>query len=83
MWKEFTGSINGASNGSISIRQIIEYVGKKLEKKAIILKDGENAPYNATPEFSLSIEKAEKAGYDFLSIDDWILKLLDYYISLN
>lgn len=44
--KDVRGAINGSSKGTISIREIIEYVEKKTGTKAVIDKTGEDAPYN-------------------------------------
>lgn len=77
----YQGAVNGASNGTISVRQIINYVEKKLKKQAVIIENGENAPYNSTCEFSVSTEKAKETGFIFTDINDWIYDLLDYYIS--
>lgn len=42
--KDFTGPINASSNGTISIGEIIDYVEKKTEKKAILDENGAEAP---------------------------------------
>ena len=42
--KDITGAINGSSKGTISIKEIINYVEKKTGYKAIIDKEGEMAP---------------------------------------
>ena len=52
--KEVKGAINGSAEGTISIREIIDYVEKKTGSKAIIDKGGENAPYNGEPEYSIN-----------------------------
>lgn len=44
--KDVKGVINGASDGTISIKEIIEYVEEKMGAKAIIDNSGEDAPYN-------------------------------------
>lgn len=80
--KNFKGAINGSSEGTVSIREIIEYVENKTGTKAIIDKKGENAPYNGEPEYSLNTEKAELLGFRFSKLQDWIYELLDYYIQL-
>ena len=48
--KDTTGAINGSAEGTISIKEILDYVEKKTGKRAIIAKDGDNAPYNGEPE---------------------------------
>lgn len=80
--KDIRGAVNGSSGGTISIREIIEYVEKKTGTKAVIDKTGENAPYNGEPEYSINTEKAESLGFRFSTLQDWIYELLDYYIEL-
>ena len=80
--KDVRGAINGSSEGTISIREILEYVEKKTGTKAIIDKIGDNAPYNGVPEYSINTEKAIGLGFRFSALQDWIYELLDYYIGL-
>jgi nucleoside-diphosphate-sugar epimerase len=79
--KNFKGAINGASNGTISIRQIINYIESKTGSKAIISSDGENAPYNGEVEHSINTEKARKLGFNFSNLSEWIYELVDYFIK--
>ena len=80
--KDVRGAINGSSKGTISIREIIEYVEKKTGTKAVIDKTGEDAPYNGEPEYSINTEKEKSLGFQFSLLQDWIYELLDYYIQL-
>lgn len=75
--KEFTGPINGCSMGTISIREILDYVEDKSGKCAIISPEGEAAPYNHTPEYSMNTEKAKELGFQFSNLKSWIYELLD------
>ncbi len=63
--KEIEGAINGSSSGTISIREIIDYVEKKTGSKAIISEDGEDAPYNGEPAYSINTDKALALGFKF------------------
>lgn len=81
--KDVSGAINGSSNGTISIKEIIDYVEKKTGTKAIISEKGENAPYNGEPEYSINTEKAQALGFKFSTLQDWIYELIDYYIQLE
>ena len=81
--KDIKGAINGSAEGTISIKEIIDYVEKKTGTKAIIDKDGEIAPYNGEPEYSINTEKAKALGFQFSVLQDWIYELLDYYIQLT
>ena len=80
--QDVDGAINGSSEGTISIKEIIDYVEKKTGTKAIIDKEGDEAPYNGEPEYSINTEKAHALGFRFSRLNDWIYELLDYYIQL-
>lgn len=79
--RDITGAVNGCSNGTISIREILNYVEKKTGTKAVFDEAGEPAPYNGTPEYSINTEKAKNLGFSFTNLHDWIYDLLDYYIE--
>lgn len=80
--QDVTGAFNGSAHGTISIRQILNYVEQKIGAKAVINSgDGEEAPYNGEPEYSINTEKAESLGFRFSTLQDWIYDLLDYYID--
>lgn len=79
--KDVRGAINGSAEGTISIKEIVEYVEKKTGTKAIIDKAGDSAPYNGEPEYSINTDKAKALGYKFSMLRDWIYELLDYYIQ--
>jgi len=76
--KELTGAVNASSIGTITLAEIIKYVENKTGKQAIISEEGENAPYNYCPSFSLA---TEKAGFSFSNLNDWIYGLLDELIG--
>lgn len=80
--KDVKRAINGASDGTISLKEIIEYVEKKTGTKAIINSQGEDAPYNGEPEYSICTDKAKSLGYKFSELKEWIYELLDYYIQV-
>lgn len=80
--KDFNGAVNGSSEGTISIKEIIEYIEKKTGTKAVIHKSGEDAPYNGVTEYSINTEKAEALGFHFSVLQEWIYELLDHYIQL-
>ena len=79
--KDFNGSINGSSEGTISLREIITYVEQKTGTTAVIDEKGDAAPYNGEPEYSINTDKAKELGYRFSELHDWIYELLDYYIE--
>jgi NAD dependent epimerase/dehydratase family. len=80
--KDIRGAVNGSSKGTISVREILDYIEKKTGMSAVLSDDGENAPYNGEPEYSINTDKAESLGFMFSTLNDWIYKLLDHYIDL-
>ena len=80
--KKVQGAINGSSKGTISLREIIDYVERKTGSKAVFLDTGDEAPYNGEPEYSINTDKAETLGFQFTNLKDWIYDLIDYYIKL-
>lgn len=79
--KDFRGAVNGASDGTVSVREILNYVEQKTGKKAVIEVGGDPAPYNGEPEYSINTDKANALGFRFSRLRDWIYDLLDYYIA--
>ena len=80
--KDINGAINGSSPGTISLREIIDYIESRTGSKAVIFDRGEAAPYNGEPEYSINTDKAEGLGFSFTNVRDWIFELLDYYIGI-
>lgn len=78
--KNFCGAVNGASKGTVSLREIIEFLEKKTGKKALLSVDGEAAPYNGESEFSVNTDKAKALGFEFSDVNDWIYDLLEYFL---
>lgn len=79
--KNYSGPINGCLRGTISIKEILEYVFQKTGKRPVVNPAGEAAPYNHEPEYSICTERAETLGYTFSSLHEEIYELLDYYIG--
>lgn len=74
------GAVNGASHGTVSLREVITYVEKRTGKEAVLQRDGDAAPYNGTPGYSINTELAERTGFVFSNLKDWLYELLDTYI---
>lgn len=79
--REATGAVNGSASGTISMREVLAYVEGKTGKKAVLADDGEAAPYNGEPAYSINTEKAERLGFCFSQLRDWIFELIDHYID--
>lgn len=78
--QNFTGPINLASKGYVTIQSILSYIEKKVGKTAVIDNEkGEQAPFETT--FSMNLDKAERLGYHTSDLHEWFWKLLDQYIE--
>lgn len=80
--KEYTGILNASSQGTLTLKEIISYVEEKTGKGAILSEEGEAAPYNGAGDYSIVTERAEKLGYSFTKVRDYVFDILDYYIAL-
>lgn len=76
------GAINGASTGTISVKDIAAYVKKHTGKEIILSDDGDCAPYNGENAYSINTDLAQGLGFTFTPLHDWIYALLDYYIEM-
>lgn len=79
--KDFTGAVNGSSYGTISLKEVLQYVEQRTGRTAFLSDSGEEAPYNGEPEYSINTEIAEGLKFRFSILKDWIYDLLDYYIN--
>jgi len=77
-----SGAVNASSNGTVSLAEIIAYTEKRAGKKAIICNDGEPATLNHVPSFSIDTTKAQKLGYKFENISDWVYPTIDYFVDI-
>ena len=80
--KDFTGAVNGSSGGAVSLKEILDYLKQETGMSAVLSDDGDPAPYNGMPEYSINTSKAESLGFKFTDVNDWIYGLLDYYIDV-
>lgn len=78
---DFTGSINGSSIGTISIKAILDYVIQETNIEPMLSESGEKAPYNGERDYSISTERAQQLGFEFSDLKGWIYGLLDHYIT--
>lgn len=78
---DYEGAINACADGTVSIREICDFVERKTGKTAIIDKDGDAAPYNGETSFCVNTDKAKKLGFEFSNIKDRIFDILSFYID--
>ncbi len=76
------GAVNGSSNGCVKISQIIQHAEKITDKKAVIEKSGDAAPFNGlTGDQSYNTEKAAALGWNFSDLDAWLYQLMEWYLK--
>ncbi len=80
--KDLKGAVNGSSKGTISVREILGYLEKATGTAAVLSDDGDPAPYNGMPDYSINTDKACSLGFKFTELKDWIYGLLDHYIDV-
>ena len=79
--QDFTGPINLASEGMVTIQMILDYIGSKTNKQAIIdISNGSQSPF-IEKTFSLNLDKVKQMGYRTSNINDWFWRLMDEYIA--
>ena len=79
--QNYRGPINLASEGMITIAEILNYIESKTGKKAIIdCEQGEKSPFNENT-FSLNMDKAKNLGYHTSNLHEWFWGLMDDYIA--
>lgn len=81
--QDFNGVLNYSAEGSISIKDILNYIEEKTGKKAIIdCVNGKESPFHVFNEktFSLNLDIVHRLGYKTEPIDSWIWELMDEYI---
>lgn len=82
--QSFTGPINLASEGMVTIQMILDYIEGRVGKKAVIdTENGTKSPFHEFNEntFSQNMDKAKNMGYHTSEINDWFWRLMDEYIE--
>lgn len=75
------GFLNAASEGTVSLREMLVYMEARTGKAPILDERGDPAPYNGTGDYSLCLDRAEKSGFRFSHVRDWMFRLLDSALS--
>ncbi|EUJ19370.1 NAD-dependent epimerase/dehydratase family protein [Listeria aquatica] len=80
---EATGPINAASNGSITLGDLMQLFAEKLGKEAkieAVTEDEDESPYDLEDSYFLSNDYAKSLGFQFESLSDWLPKLIENYV---
>lgn len=78
---EATGIYNAYNERTFTLDEVITYISEKVNRKAIITKDGEASPYNGVKSYRLNIDRVKEVGYTFPTADTYMYQLLDSYIT--
>ncbi|MEI5907046.1 NAD-dependent epimerase/dehydratase family protein [Bacillus spongiae] len=74
-----SGPINACSKGELSLREILTFIEKEVEMKAIVREETieENrSPFGIPNTWCMDSSKAQKAGYEFQRIESWFPALI-------
>ncbi|OZM56849.1 NAD-dependent dehydratase [Lottiidibacillus patelloidae] len=75
--QDFTGPINACATGEITMQKLMEEIAKQTGKEVKIVTDQEmESPYGLKTSWSITNEKAQKLGYPFTKLNDWLPQLL-------
>lgn len=70
--KNYIGAINGASEGTVTFKEIIRRIEKISGKKAIFSRSGEIGAYNGYKTLTINTENAKSLGFSFRNINDYL-----------
>lgn len=79
--KECQGPINAACEGSITLREIINYIEISSNKHAKFNSSGKSGAYNGILDCSLDTSKAKNIGFKFNYVNEYVLDLIDKYLK--
>ena len=68
----FKGVVNFASQGDVSMKEVVSYVERLTGKKAIYDKDAKPYPFTYHPELTLDLTKCFSLGYKPYKLNDWL-----------
>lgn len=81
---DYNGVVNLSSEGTATIKEIVEYLENVSGHKAIINSKGDLHPFNAQ-HFKIGVafdlEKAKSIGYQPPHLKDWLWPLLSQYVA--
>ena len=77
----FKGVVNFASQGCITMREVVQYVEKKTGKQASYSEIAENFPFTGHPECTMNLDKCLSLSYTPENIKDWLPQKIDRYIE--
>lgn len=78
-FSEVEGPFNATANGKITMKKLIQIIEKVTGHTAKITLDGDEedfSPYAIPASWYMNTEKAEKAGFTFTNLDDWLPALI-------
>ena len=77
---QFTGPVNAASNGTVSLLELVTLIENACGKKAQLasVESASNAsPFGSELDFILSNDKATSLGFSFLNLHDYLPRLIN------
>jgi len=81
-----TGPVNGSSDGSVTIGQIIKMIEQATGREAQIMPETEEihmSPFGIPTSWTMDTAKAQVAGYSFLPVQEWLPELIRDIVGVH
>ncbi|MGX9134079.1 NAD-dependent epimerase/dehydratase family protein [Rummeliibacillus sp. JY-2-4R] len=83
---DIEGPYNATANGKIALSELIQLIEKETSKSAKIsfdVNDEIRSPYAIPASWYMSNRKAEKSGFQFTKLDNWLKPLISSIVKNN
>ena len=76
--QDYSGSVNACANGAIEIQELIKYIEETTQQSALYTNQEMDSPFERKYSWTMDTSKAQKWGYSFSNLEDWLPKLIDH-----
>ncbi|ASS74332.1 NAD-dependent dehydratase [Tumebacillus algifaecis] len=76
---DIEGPVNAAASGTVTLREMMQWVEEAVGKQASIVPDTApevRSPFGLPGSYYMNLEKAERAGYEFSKLEEWLPQLI-------
>ncbi|MFC7681937.1 NAD-dependent epimerase/dehydratase family protein [Paenibacillus sp. GCM10028914] len=82
---QFEGPVNACSNGTISVREIMEMISQETGKTATLLPSAgadHMSPFGIPGDWTMDNSRASAAGFSFWDLKQWMQELISDYTKI-
>ncbi len=80
----FSGSVNAASTGYISLLELMNLIELKSHQKMVLAKHSSannSSPFGAEKDFIMPNKRAASLGFHFKNLNDYLPKLVEFFLA--